>query len=139
MTQQPRVLTRAPSDEHALERVNGFVDRIAALPVASWLEIGRSIICGTPSTSEHATASVALENAIAYHRLSVVAWLVTDAVETSTFLATGNWNRRSATERLQLSAAQNAAEESALALLTRARLDVASFATLTAPFRTLLS
>jgi hypothetical protein len=138
LTQQRRVPGRAPSDELALERVDGFVDRIAALPVASWLEIGRLIICGTPSSAERSCARTALENVIAGHELSVAAWFVRDAVETSAFIASYGHLRRS-TERHQFAAARRAAEESALVMLVQGRLNVASFETLTAPFHSLLS
>jgi hypothetical protein len=136
LAQRPRIPC-VPFDKLAFERVNDFVDRIAALPVASWLEIGRSIICGAPSTAQRSCARTALEKAIASHELSVTAWFICDAVETSAFIASYGHPHRS-TERRRFAAAQRAAEESALAMLVKPLLDVASFAILTAPFRTLL-
>jgi hypothetical protein len=134
-----RVMTLTPSDEPTLDGVNAFVDRLAALALVAWLEIGESVVAGTPPPIEERSAAWSvLTKAITDHALGVAAWYARDAVETSAFLAKACRRRWTSRDRWLFAAAHGVAEESALAVLARPHVDGASFAILIAPFRALL-
>jgi len=134
-----RVTALTPSDEPALTRVNEFADRLAALPVEEWLDIGRSEIAAPARASLRSTAFALLEAAIAANGLGIAAWYARDTVETSVCLATGGTSCRMARDRRVMAAAHGAAEAAALALLARDVLAPTDFAVLLAPFEHVLS
>ena len=123
-----------PNNEPALEIVNAFVDLLAGLPVAAWLDIGRSIASDREGLPVRRDAWNQLDATIADQRLGLSAWYVRDAVETAAFLASGCMSRWTAEERRMFAAAQRAAETAALALLARVHLPAETLGILCAPF-----
>ena len=132
------VTALTPSDEPALAVVNAFADRLAALPIPEWLEVGRSAITDSAGMSQRATAFAILEAAIAAHGLGIAAWYARDTVETSACLAGCGMPCWTARDRRLMAAAHGAAEAAALALLARDVIAPADFAALIAPFEHLL-
>ena len=128
------VTALTPSDEPALGPVNAFADRLRALPLADWLDVGRSEVADPARASQRATAFAIVDAAIATHGLGIAAWYARDTVETAVCLATSGVPRETARERRLMAAAHGAAEAAALALLARAVIAPMDFATLFAPF-----
>jgi hypothetical protein len=134
----PRQVTDlTPADEPSLGAVNEFADRLAELPVGAWLDVGRSMLAGSPSTTRRATPFAILEATINDRGLAVAAWYVRDAIETSAYYATCSVPRWTSMERRVFAAAHAAAEEAALALLAREYLSRADFDALYSPFEAL--
>jgi hypothetical protein len=133
------VTALTPSDEPALAVVNAFADRLTALPIAEWLEVGRSESIDSAGMAQRATAFAILEAAIAAHGLGIAAWYARDTVETSACLAGCGMPCWTARERRLMAAAHGAAEAAALALLARDVLAPTDFAVLIAPFEHVLS
>ncbi len=118
----------------ALERVNDFVDRLAALPLADWLSVGRLLAADRVALTARSSAWPILDAAIGVRGLRVAAWYVRDAVETAAFLASGSACGWTSDERRAFAGAHRAAEEAALALLVQPDLPAIDFAVFYAPF-----
>ncbi len=71
---------------------------------------------------------------VAHNGLGLAAWHVRDAVETIAFLKSRNNPNLSRSDRRVFAAAHAAAEDAALATLTRQHLSAQDFAVLCAPF-----
>jgi hypothetical protein len=123
-----------PDDEPALAAVNAFADRLAELPMADWLTVGRTLIDNPSLYAHRETPYAILEATIANRGLSVAAWYVRDAIETSAYYASRPMTRWSSKERRAFAAAHAAAEEAALAILARAHLADEDVSSLCAPF-----
>ena len=117
-----------------LESALRFIDALAALPISSWMDIGRSLVADDEGLANRVAAWVALDAIIADRGLRVGAWYVRDALETAVFLARRGDPLRSAADRQAFDAARNAAEDVALAWLAFPRLAVPDFETLCRPF-----
>ena len=142
---EPRWETAAVNAEDAA-RCEAFLDRLEGLSRAEWLEAGGRILARSGGEPEAAArqASDALDAVITERQLGVTAWLVRDAVETVTYVAScagdpGESRRHPAppctgNERASLTAARVAAERAALAHLARPWLSRAVYLTLVAPF-----
>lgn len=130
-----RVTELTPVDVPALAPVDVFVDRLAELPMAAWLTVGRALIADRTGEYARAKAFAILEETIGSHELEVAAWYVRDAVETSAFLASAPMSRWTSEERRAFAAACAAAEEAALALLARDHLPDREFNALYAPLQ----
>lgn len=131
----PRLVTElTPRIEPALARVDTFVDGLADLSLASWLDIGRSIVSNHDLSTGRSAAVSSMDAAITEHGHAVSAWYVRDAVETAAFLAMNAAPRPSSEARRLFAAAHGAAEDLALSLLVRDSLSEADFAVLYAPF-----
>jgi hypothetical protein len=122
-----------PDDVPTLSAVDGFADRLAEEPLATWLSIGGSIV-DTPSNPLRSTSFAILEATINAGGLAVAAWYVRDAIDTSAYYASPPLRRWTARERRCFAAAHAAAEEAALALLARDLLSADDFGTLCTPF-----
>lgn len=128
-----------PEDVPALAPVDAFADRLAELPLASWLSIGRSLVESASGSSLRATPYAILEATINDRGLAVAAWYVRDAIETSASYVSPPRRRWTARERRCFAAAHAAAEEAALAMLAGAFLPSEDCAALCAPFVELVS
>src|SRR5262249_51584521 len=122
-----------PDDVPTLSAVDGFADRLAEEPLATWLSIGGAIV-DAPSNPLRATSFAILDATINYGRRAVGAWYVRDAIDTSASYASPPLRRWTTRERRCFAAAHAAAEEAALALLARDLLSVEDFGTLCIPF-----
>lgn len=129
-----QVAELTPNDVPALETVNAFVDLLVGLPLAAWLDIGRSISSDREGLRARRDAWDQLDTTITAQRLGLSAWYVRDAVETAAFLASRCTPRWSAEERRMFAAAHGAAETAALALLARVHLSAETLGILCAPF-----
>ena len=133
------VTSLTPSDEPTLAIVNVFVDRLAALPLEEWLDIGRNELADPEGVSRRATAFAILEATIGTHGLGIAAWYARDAVETSVCLASSGVPEWAARDHRAMAAAHGAAEAAALALLASDALASTDLAALLAPFEHVLS
>lgn len=128
------VVALAPNEAPAFFLVNEFVDRLAELPLISWLTIGRELSADR-SLSVRQAAWIDVETAIAAQRLGMAGWYVRDAIETAICLASRQKSRWSREERCHFASAHGAAEAAALALLARRHVPTESLRALCAPFR----
>lgn len=129
-----RVADLTAGDEPTLDRVNAFVDRLAELPVATWLEIGRTLAGDLEAQAARSTARAILDATLADRELGLAAWYAKDAVETSAFLASHSAGRLSSADRRAFAGAHGAAEVAALALLAEDHLSAEDFTALYFPF-----
>lgn len=134
----------ATTTASAMARAHAFVECVAELPVAEWLEAGDAI-AGDAIAGDGALLPVrqqvwlALEAAIGDHGLGLQAWRVRDGVETAVCLVTRDASCWTAKTRRLFASAHAAAEAAALALLARDHLSKEAFATLTKPFARLFA
>ncbi len=128
------VVELTPHDEPALAAVNDFADRLADLPMSAWLEVGRSVMDSRSSDDSRPTSYAILAATINDCGLSVTAWYVRDAIETSAFYASHAVRCWKSGDRRAFAAAHAAAEDAALALLAREFLPASDRATLCGPF-----
>ena len=119
-----------------LDAVQAFADRLADLPTQAWLEVGHSLLRDRSSHAPRATAAAMLGATITCRGLTVAAWYVCDAIETSAFYGS-RADRWTPGDRRAFSAAHAAAEDAALALLAARFVPAADCATLVAPFESL--
>lgn len=117
-----------------LERALPFVDALAALPLSSWLDIGRLLLADHEGLAARVTAWAALDAILADHQLRVAGWYVRDALETAMFFARRGGAPRSLADRQAFDAALDAAEDAALALLAFPRLGARDLDVLCGPF-----
>lgn len=129
-----RLLAIRQIEDPDLGRVNAFVDRLSELPRETWVAVGRRLAENVELQGRRATARLLLDAAIADRGLSLAAWYVKDAVETSAFLAARTAVGMTRSERRAFACAHGAAEVCALALLTERSLPVSDFETLYRPF-----
>ena len=129
-----QVAELTPDDQPSLAAVNAFADRLAELPVLAWLTVGRTLIDNPSTYALRETPYAILEATINNRGLSVTAWYVRDAIETSAYYASHAIVKWTSKERRAFAAAHAAAEDAALALLAREHLRAADFAALSAPF-----
>lgn len=133
--QVPDRVGELTSDEDAaMATVNDFVERLAEVPLATWLDVGRSLERQSESGSKRSTAWGILDATIAARGLGMDAWYAREGVETSAFLASRSAPTWTKTNRRLFAAAHSAAEEAALALLAREHLSSEDFYLLYAPF-----
>jgi hypothetical protein len=132
------VVELTPRDEPALAAVNEFADRIADLPLAAWIDAGRSVIADRSSLEPRSTAFAILATTINDRGLAVAAWYARDAIETSAFYASQSATRWNPGDRRAFAAAHAAAEDAALALLARNFQSVADRGVLCAPFESVV-
>ena len=126
-----------PEELPALAPVDAFADRLAELPLASWLSIGQSLVESASVSTLRATPYAILEATINNRGLAVAAWYVRDAIETSAYYASPRRRRWTRMERRCFAAAHAAAEEAALAILAQAFLSSEDVDALCAPFAAL--
>lgn len=128
------VANLTPDDEPALVSVNAFVDRLAALTLDQWLDVGHRLVTDHETLALRSTSWAIMDATIADRRLGVAAWHVRDAVETTAYLASDAASRLSRRERRLFAGAHAAAEDAALAVLVREHLSLEDFAVLCKPF-----
>lgn len=122
------------ADAPTLSAVDVFADELSALPLERWLEIGRAMIGGHSASDRRSSAIAFLEATILTRELSIAAWYVRDAIDTSAYAAGHSVLRLTSSDRRLLAAAHGAAEDAALALLARDELRPEDLAVLLAPF-----
>jgi hypothetical protein len=120
-------------DQHALELLDVFVDRLAELPLEGWLSIGRDL-AASDTLPVRQLAWVEVDTAIADRQLAMAAWYVRDAIETTVCLASRQASCWSREQRWWLASTHGAAEAAALALLARHYTSDECRRTLCAPF-----
>jgi len=133
-----QVAELTPDDEPALAAVNAFADRLAQLPLAEWLTVGRKMIESPSEYAHRETPYAILEATINERGLGVAAWYMRDAIETSAFYAGSTMTRWTSIDRRAFAAAHALAEDTGLALLAREALAIEDFGALAAPFATLV-
>jgi len=134
-----QVAELTPDDQPALAAVNAFADRLAELPVLSWLTVGRTLIDNPSIYTQRETPYAILEATINDRALAMAGWYVRDAIETSAYYASHSIVTWTSRERRAFAAAHAAAEEAALAILAQEYLNAEDFASLSAPFAGLVS
>ena len=133
------IFTISQEAEPALGPVTAFADRLAELPVLTWIAVGRSLI-ESPSMHPLREARCAiLEATIGAQNLTVAAWYARDTIETAAHYASGDTTGWTAAHRRTFEAAWAAAETAAIALVARPFLSAEDFSALCAPFAELLS
>ena len=122
--------------EHAALTVSAsaFLDRLADLPLTTWLATGRALADDREGLNVRQSAWEMLDAAIASHGLGLAAWSMRDAVETIAFLKTRELCEWSPAERRYFACAQGAAEAATLAVLARDHLSDHDFQALVASF-----
>ena len=125
-------------DEPALAIAMAFLDHMAGLPAAAWVEAGRSMLAQRATLAGHAGARHGLLSALWHQELTWSVWCVRDGLETASHLARGNGQGLTVDERPLFDLACAAAGEAALALLSRDRLPAADLSGLYAPFESLV-
>jgi hypothetical protein len=120
-------------EQPPVTQVNAFVDWLASLPLALWLDVGRSVASERTRVMARGSAWEELQRALCAQELQIGAWFVRDAVETAAFLASHSVRRWSAADRRWFAAAHGAAETAALALLARPFLEAEQFEALCEP------
>jgi hypothetical protein len=133
----PQVAELAANDEPPLAAVNAFADRLADLPLSSWLAVGKSLVDNPTAYAHRATPFAILEATINDRGLAVAAWYVRDAIDTSAHYASHTTTRWTSRDRRAFAAAHAVAEETALALLARPHLSADDYSALCAPFELL--
>jgi hypothetical protein len=118
----------------AIVSANAFIDALAELPLATWLDIGRSLADGRPNSAARDAARASLTTAIHDCELDVAAWYVRDAVETCACLVFSVARTCSTHDRCAFDAARGAANDCALGFLAREGLASESLRALSAPF-----
>jgi hypothetical protein len=96
---------------------NAFVDGLAELAIADWLDIGCRMQDDDVFAVERHAARARLEAALESGRLALAAWHVRDAVETVAYLACDGARCLSPTSQRHLALARAAAEDAALTML----------------------
>jgi len=122
------------ADEPALLLTNAFVDRLADLMPTQWLDVGDRLVTNQDAFALRSTSRAIMDATIADRRLGLAAWRVRDAVETIAYLANHAAPGLARGDRRLFAAAHAAAEDAALAVLTREHLAAEYFAGLSAPF-----
>jgi hypothetical protein len=111
-------------------RCAAFLDQLEEMPPARWLEVGRRVLARDPAAQALASdAASGIDGIIRARRLGVTAWLVRDAVETAALLLRTGISEG---DRALHTAARRAAEQAALARLTRPWLERAHYVASTA-------
>ncbi len=129
----PHVALLTELQESALVQTKAFVERLADLPLESWLAVGRAVT-GHRASDAYASAWTAVEQAIAQQKLGFAAWHVRDDIETLAHLTIRSGAPLLRRDRPLFAAAHGAAEDAALALLVREHVSPAHVALLCAAF-----
>ena len=114
-----------------------FVDRLAELPAAEWVAIGRAVASDHGLLPVRQRAWTAIDDAITDQGLGVIAWYLREAVDTAAFLASRGVSRWPRDGRRMFAAAHSVAETAALALLACADLDPEALHVVCAPLSSL--
>jgi len=115
-----------------------FVGRIAELPAADLVDVGKRIQAPMQAWVAHSAARQGLLSALWHRELTWAVWSVRDAMETAAFLARRTGRGLTAHERPSFELACAAASEAALALLASDRLPATDLEALYAPFEGLV-